>query len=734
MKTFFTLLSTFAPETRFLARFLTGAFLLLGSLTVLHAKPELERQAFYFTQALANYEHNWRRLESLNGELWPTFAVRRPADYLFAQTAVEVFLHENPQFRTDYAKNQIFPMNRLGEIVAMIRRMQELSPESPFCGNFYWYWRQHTVEDRNAVDFVVQRLLYCWAHHDVLPEEIHPRIFEILRDAAPEVLRRRISPEYTNIAVLNFSNLILLGETLNDPKLTEEGIDRLNRFLFWTWKNGIHEFGSTTYYAVVLEGLEELLLLTKNDAVRQKAEALIQFWALEMRLHFTENGRLAGACSRTYNFLYGDELLANHVGTWGWCALPPDRSNILILAALALSTERVESLVNEGRNAIGPDLNFPFTVQEKWGDHWKTTFQTAYFSVGTSTAQYGSHQDQLWTVDWTPNSPADPNARCFLAADGRDDPWGLKREETGGGHQKAFHLDPQWQAFQSEAETHCRAFYPAEMIRKFREENPGGAIRSTFVLKRPDEFRFLAPTRLAARYGRNWLVLTLFTARNAQVAEKFIDSPDGNAVAWCVTHDLEAGAKTGAELVFTSQIVPDLENLHPVGDWKPPQMPEGILTLNGQEVGRRLLERLVPSLREYADSQAALIRLTPGKPCVVPAQEARFWRDFAAGDAVRVQAPTEFRFLVTQPGKYQLSARVLALDPNHDSLKVTYKTNAGTANEAETRIPCWALGSSSDWRTVNLPPPLDLPAGIVHLTLEPREFNVQVKELILKKR
>jgi len=736
-------------------RFLFLLLLLLGFQPPLNAEPvscaglTLERQAFYFTQALANYEHNWQKLERLHGELWPNFGVRRPADYLFAQTAVEVFLNENPQFRTDYAKNQVFPMSRLGEIVAMIRNMQELSPASPDCGNFYWYWFQRTVEDRNAVEFVVQRLLYCWAHRDVLPEEIHPKILEILRDAAPAVLRRRFEPTYTNIAILNLSNLILLGEALEDAALTAEGLRRLNRFVFWTWENGIHEFGSPTYFTTDLEGLEELRLLTRNAVVREKAEALIRYWSLVIRLHLREKGRLAGAYSRTYNFLYGDEYLAFHVGTWGWCDLPADRSNITILAALALyngptfggAGERSETeggdettnrlhLTTPALRATSPEMG---CVREKWGTHWKTTFQTTDFSVGTTDAPSGSHQDQLWTVDWSPSSPTDRNARCFFVADGRGDPWGVNREETRGGHQKAFHLDPQWDAVQRNDQTRCRAFYPPEMIQNLRRENPEAVLHSTFVLKRPDEFCFLAPSRLAARYGKNWLVLMVESASNAQSADGFADSPDGNAVAWCVTHDLESGAKTGAELVFTSRIVTDLETFQPVGELARPQNSDGILTVNGQEIGRPFFESVLPSLGEYVKAEAIPVDVNPENPCVIPAQRAWFWRDFAEGDAVLVQAPTEFHLRVAQPGKYRLAARLLAVDPKHDSLKVAYGPKTEVGPQKETRIPCWALGSSDDWRTVELHETLDLPAGDVRLVLEPREFDVRVKELILKK-
>lgn len=781
-------------------------------------------QAFYYQQALANYDQNWRRLQREGGTPWSIFSVRMPANYLYALASVELFFRRNPDLRVDCFSSRAIPMAEAQSVVTWIRTMQELAKGSPFQGNFRWYWKQSAVEDRNAVEFVVQRLIFCWFHRKALPESCWEPIREILRDAAPECLRRTVRPAYTNIAVLNFSNLILLGEALEEPALCEEGARRMNRFVFRTWKYGINEFGTSTYFTTVFEALEQLKNLTRNETVRQKALALLDFWSLVTALHWTEDGTFSGACSRTYDYLYGDPYLRFHAGVWGWCALPAGKSEITILTALNGNYQpspEIRKFLTTEKNS---GLTFPCTLCEHWGEkanQWKKTFRTPDFSVGTSASEYGSHQDQLWSVDWRKTGPNDPNPRSFFAADGRGDPWGTARELTSGGHQKALHLDPQWRASQHESFTQCEVTYPAEMVQQFRAQNPDACLRSTFVLKRPDEFQFRTPRELHLRYENYWLQIELESAPEAEISQTLLPSPDGNAVAWCVTHRSEgetelkfrsvirnshpksslpenavpenvwpestAAPITAASHAARSNANPYLNSVFGralLSPWElefepefPAQAgPADILVVNGQGVGRAFLEERLPELREFSqkaslwaceftqtpptqpsspketpnaensDSRARpdaaripLLALNPGETLAVSALSGLFFDAFRTSEtSIAIQSETFFRFWVRTPGRYQLSAKILAPDPKRDSIQLTYWS---AFPPAKTHFPCWALGSSPDWRTVEFRVPdshapqatLNLPAGPVLLRLAPREFDVQLEKLFLKR-
>ena len=199
--------------------------------------------------------------------------------------------------------------------------------------------------------------------------------------------------------------------------------------------------------------------------------------------------------------------------------------------------------------------------------------------------------------------------------------------------------------------------------------------------------------------------------------------------------------------------------------------PAGILTVNGTEVGRRFLEKFHPQFAEYAELRSRwhaemarvlgsagqelpgqripetlpedfpILDLKPGETFRLPVSSGLFFSNFAVRSAsipvpqsVEIQNETFFRLWVQTPGAYRLSAKVLAPDPKHDSLQVTYWTHKTPQG---IHFPCWALDSSPNWRKVEFRVPdqrapaveLELPRGPVLLKLAPREFDVQLQEL-----
>ena len=61
-------------------------------------------------------------------------------------------------------------------------------------------------------------------------------------------LRHRVPTEYTNIAILNASNMIVLGERLGRKDAAEEGYRRLDGICALMGTFGVHEFCSPTCY------------------------------------------------------------------------------------------------------------------------------------------------------------------------------------------------------------------------------------------------------------------------------------------------------------------------------------------------------------------------------------------------------------------------------------------------------------------------------------------------------
>ena len=107
--------------------------------------------------------------------------------------------------------------------------MQDQDPKSKNWGNFRWYWRDAGVTDTNAVEFVMHdALLIDIRHRDWLADKAREELADFLRLGMEGCRRHRVPTDYTNIAILNAGNLIVLGERLHRMEAAEEGYRRLD--------------------------------------------------------------------------------------------------------------------------------------------------------------------------------------------------------------------------------------------------------------------------------------------------------------------------------------------------------------------------------------------------------------------------------------------------------------------------------------------------------------------------
>ena len=160
---------------------------------------------------------------------------------------------------------------RLERLFALARQLQDRDPASKCWGNLRWYWRDPTVTDANAVEFCMHDALVIHVRHDVwLPPEPRKELADLLRLGIEGCLRHRVPTEYTNIAILNAGNLIVLGERLHRPDAAREGYRRLDALCARTAAFGVHEFCSPTYYGTDLDGL---LLIRRLRPSRAAAAA-----------------------------------------------------------------------------------------------------------------------------------------------------------------------------------------------------------------------------------------------------------------------------------------------------------------------------------------------------------------------------------------------------------------------------------------------------------------------------
>ena len=189
------------------------------------------------------------------------------------------------------------------EIIAAVLSAQERNPRSPRRGNFRWFYEDETVEDLNAAEFVLERLVHillrCGGR---LSAGCRSAIEESMRLAFEEVERLDVHWTYANIYLLEVHNCLLGGRLLGDSRLVARGRRRLEEWAARTKAAGApHEFNSPTYSAVQIVALAALAQFAPDAAVRDLALEMEAFlWRHVAARFHAPTLQLAGPHSRAY--------------------------------------------------------------------------------------------------------------------------------------------------------------------------------------------------------------------------------------------------------------------------------------------------------------------------------------------------------------------------------------------------------------------------------------------------
>ena len=380
-------------------------------------------------------------------------------------------------------------LDRLTRLFELAERLQQRDPDKPGYGNFYWYSDRPEVKDRNAVEFCMEPGTLLWIlHRDKLSEEARSRMRELMEYSIEGCMNHRVGSTYTNISLMNAGNLIRLGEALDRPEVAEEGYRRFKVFGWYTWKCGIHEYVSSTYYWVDLITLQLIARFSERERARDQAEALMKLLWTDVAANWFEPAeRLAGPNSRTYDFLYNmgiKRILRAH----GWLRGKDEGDSGHLLAAYG-RWRPSEELVDV-RNT------YPRRIRASWGYETRqarTHVAHRDVTLGCSSAHYHA-MDVPLTVDLP---GGERRVRGYFIPDGRDDPYGLNPYDIGSGHMKARHLRPFWTAAQRGDDAVGVCIY---RLRAQKREDLK-ALKSHFVLPRNVDGVWLGRRRIGSEDG-----------------------------------------------------------------------------------------------------------------------------------------------------------------------------------------------------------------------------------------
>jgi hypothetical protein len=555
---------------------------------------------------------------------------------------------------------------RLERVFQLAARVQDRDPASRGFGNLRWTWRDPRVTDGNAVEFCMQDALPMWIEHRRwMPEPAQRRLRELMDFAVQGCLRHRVPSSYTNIAILNAANLIVVGEVSARPEVTAEGAGRLDAYYLWTWEFGTREFCSPTYYGVDVAGLAFIEKYARHEVARRQARQMAELvWTDIAANWFAPAQKLAGAHSRSYDYLAGLGSLDVSLRAVDWLPAaaggtsPAVDNGYLPAPALRELANRLPRLVRQ---------------------HWGTTFaesRTHWLTpdITLSSSGAGSGQDDTRLAVDLPGERTAP--RCYFIPDGREDPYGKKRYETSTArHLKALHLQPFWCAGQRGPDVLGLVVYRKQDLAAPEVVN----IQSHVVLRAAHQGLWVAGRRqtqswerirvssdaaIVLRYGTAGLGIRVPWARRSddtpaevslvddhnpfgvlrltvehRALQKSVEpaaafwvqaaaglTSDAAFDAWRRQFETAAASRTatgGAALQFE---VPGREGRVAIQAASPfelattivPEPSTAVLEIDGRDVGRPLLERLEPA-------RSARSSASPLNPLVLPASGTLGW-------------------------------------------------------------------------------------------------------------
>lgn len=376
-------------------------------------------------------------------------------------------------------------LDRLDRLFEVAARMQDRDPESRGYGNFRWSWRDGSVRDFNACDFCMENAAVIWIkHRELLTDKQRKALRELIDYAIEGCLRHRVSPGYTNIAIMNALNLVLMGEMLGRDDVLAEGRKRLDDFCTYTAANGIREYCSPTYAGVDLMCLHRLHTYCVTPAVREQCEALLNvFWLDAIANCFAPSCRLGGAHSRDYDYLVGCGVVDAWLAAAGCFASPNPNAAPPVLWLQSKWRPPTDWL---------RDLQVaPRVVTQVWGpggDEYRVMWAGRHVALSIAGKTY-HNMDTPMVVNFA-GSHTMP--RGYFIADGRRDPYGKKVVPEGSGpHRKTLHLIPHWHAVQDGQDALGLALHRREDSQDYP------TLESHFVLPYPSDELFIGDHAVA---------------------------------------------------------------------------------------------------------------------------------------------------------------------------------------------------------------------------------------------
>ena len=196
---------------------------------------------------------------------------------------------------------------RAALIISRILSLQDRREGSLYQGVWPWFAEEPvpdmTPPDRNWADFIGAQLCEMLALHEAkLPATLREEMRQSLRLACQHIVARNIGPSYSNICAMGAAVTCIGGELLDDKRLRDYGLRRLQRLdqrvagydLF-------DEYNSPVYTPILIEELDRIIRLVKSERAKVIAGRLKRLAVRGVEDHYHPGtAEWGGAQARAY--------------------------------------------------------------------------------------------------------------------------------------------------------------------------------------------------------------------------------------------------------------------------------------------------------------------------------------------------------------------------------------------------------------------------------------------------
>jgi hypothetical protein len=326
-----------------------------------------------------------------------------------------------------------------GQLLTDEFAQQVVDPKAADYGMLPWQLGKSAIHDPNSVEYGLQAIgPILIAYSDKLgPDQVAAIKPHVIAGIAA-MRARHIKATYTNVWLMRCECFVLCGQSIGDADALKTGYSDLDQWLSYTSKAGIHEYDTSTYYAIDLNSLLLGYRYAADPQGRAKFKtALDLFWTDICANYFPARQDLSGPHSRDDDQLFGAGDLDNYLFLAG-LRDQPDPAHLTPQLALALSGFSQEGY--EPSSQVVALASAPYKlVEQSWEEvppFGRTNYVTPGFSIGSSDGDFGS-SDKPIDIEL---ASAKPIPAITVVPDDHDQPYGKVLEKDSAGFSAPGHL------------------------------------------------------------------------------------------------------------------------------------------------------------------------------------------------------------------------------------------------------------------------------------------------------